>query len=208
MGSAERTVSGAELRKEMFAPTLSPAHFLGKLPRAELRPFRGARDTLRLMADKALGDEGERSVVVRTFTTWVVGEIWPKDYLGEILAIRNVLLQPSPSRPGVALFRYTNDPRHVEFVKSPERMVREILEHGTTAVDCDELSLMAATMLLQVGRKAEYVALGFEPDVLTHVGLRAQEPKSHGWLWIDAVAGERERAAAEGAQQLLVWSLD
>ena len=192
----------------MFAPVTPPKPFLGKLPTADLRPFAGARDTLALMAEKALGDQGERSVLVRTFTTWVVADLWPKDYLGEILAIRNVLLQPSPTRPGAAMFRYTNDPRHVEFVKTPDRMVREILEHGTTAVDCDELSLMAATMLLQVGRKVEYVALGFAPDSLTHVGLRAQEPKSNAWIWIDAVAGERERAAAEGAKQLLVWSLD
>jgi hypothetical protein len=160
------------------------------------------------MAEHALGDQGERSALVRSFTTWVVGGLWPKDYLGEILAIRNVLLQPSPTRPGTALFRYTNDPRHVEFVKTPQRQVTEILEQGSTAVDCDELSLMAATMLLQVGRKVEYVALGFEPDALTHVGGRAQEPKSHAWIWIDAVAGERERHAAQGAQQLLVWSLD
>ena len=192
----------------MYAPSTAPRPFLGKLPTSELRPFAGARDTLSLMSEKALGEHGERSILVRTFTTWVVAELWPKDYLGEILAIRNVLLQPSPTRRGAALFRYTNDPRHVELVKTPERMVREIIEQGTTAVDCDELSLMAATMLLQVGRKVEYVALGFAPDALTHVGLRAQEPKSHAWIWIDAVAGERERAAAEGAKQLLVWSLD
>lgn len=192
----------------MFVPTVTSGHFLGKLPTAELRPFAGARDTLSLMAQQALGDHGERSTLVRAFTTWVVGDLWPKDYLGEILAIRNILVQPNPSRPGSVLFRYTNDPRHVEFVKSPMRMVTEIIEQGTTAVDCDELALMAATMLLQVGRKVEYVALGFAPDSLTHVGLRAQEPKSQSWIWIDAVAGERERAAAEGAQQLLVWSLD
>jgi len=192
----------------MHAPNASRRSFLGTMPTAQLRPFRGARDTLSLMAESALGDHGERSTIVRTFTTWVVGELWPKDYLGEILAIRNVLLQPSPGRPGAVLFRYTNDPRHVEFVKTPERQVVEIQQHGTTAVDCDELGLMAATMLLQVGRKVEYVALGFAPDSLTHVGLRAQEPKSGSWIWIDAVAGERERAAAEGAKQLLVWSLD
>jgi hypothetical protein len=182
--------------------------FLGKLPTAEVRPFRGARDTLRLMSNLALGDTGERSAVVRAFTTWVVADVWPKDYLGEIIAIRNVLVQPSPVRPGTPLFKYVNDPRHVEFVKSPQRMVHEINEHGTTAVDCDEIAMMAATMLLQIGREVEFVALGFAPNSLTHVGLRAKEPKSDKWIWIDGVAGPREKEAAQRAQELLIWSLD
>jgi len=191
-----------------FAPSRGPGGFLGEPPTANIRPFRGARDTLRTMANLALGDHGERSPLVRAFTTWVVADVWPKDYLGEILAIRNVLVQPSPTRRGTPLFKYVNDPRHVEFVKTPERMVKEIQAHGTTAIDCDELAMMAATMLLQVGREAEFVALGFGPDSLTHVGVRAKEPKSNKWIWIDGVAGPREKEAAKRAQKILVWSLD
>lgn len=196
-------------RQLLAAPTgAGGSSFLGRIPSADVRPFRGARDTLRLMANMALGDNGERSALVRQFTTWVVADVWPKDYLGQMLAIRNVLVQPSPVRGGTPLFNYVNDPRHVEFVKSPRRMVEEIMAHGTTAIDCDELAMMAATMLLQVGREVEFVALGFAPRALTHVGLRAKEPKSGKWIWIDGVAGPREREAAERAQEILVWSLD
>lgn len=185
-----------------------PTSFLGKLPNATLSPFGGAKDTLRLMSQLALGDDGERNMMVRQFTTFVVADIWPKDYLGEILAIRNVFLQPSPSRPSAALFRYTNDPRHVEAIKTPRRMVEEIMEHGTTAVDCDEIATMAMAMLLQLGRNCEAVALGFAPNALTHVGVRAQEPKSKRWIWMDAVAGPKESEAARRAKEILVWSLD
>lgn len=182
--------------------------FLGKLPEVSLAPFRGARDTLRLMADKALGPRGEQSALVRHFTTWVIADVAPKDYLGEMLAIRNCFVQPSPSRPGTPLFRYSNDPRHVELVKDPQRIIEEIIQHGTTIIDCDESTLLMATMLLQVGRKVEFVALGFEPNALTHVGVRAEEPKSNRWVWMDSVAGPREAEAARRAKEILVWSLD
>lgn len=189
-------------------PSAGRGSFLGKLPNADIGPFRGARDTLRLMGTMALGDRGERSPIVRAFTTWVIADIWPKDYNGELLAIRNVFVQQSPMRPGTPLFRYTNDPRHVEFVKDPLRQVEEILQHGTTATDCDESACMAATMALVIGRKVEFVALGFAPDSLTHVGVRVQEPKSGKWIWMDSVAGPREKEAAQRAKEILVWSLD
>jgi len=193
------------------APTVtgdSRASFLGKLPSAELAPFRGARDTLRVMTRLALGPRGEQSPVVRAFTTWVLADVWPKDYLGEILAIRNVFVQSSPMRPGTPLFRYTNDPRHVEFVKDPLRQVEEIMQAGTTAVDCDESAMMAATMALTIGREVEFIAMGFGGDALTHVAVRVKEPKSNAWILMDSVAGPREREAARKAKKILVWSLD
>lgn len=181
---------------------------LGRLPQATFTPFRGARDTLQVMAEKALGDRGEKSVLVRHFTTWALADVYPKDYLGEIIAVRNLFVQMSPWRRGTPLFKYQNDPRHVEFIKDPQRQVEEVIEHGTTAVDCDEISLMQATMLLQIGRDVQLVALGFSPDTLTHVGIRAKEPKSDRWIWLDAVAGPREEEAARRAKEILVWSLD
>jgi hypothetical protein len=184
------------------------AAHMGRLPTSQIGPFKGARDTLKLMSEQALGDRGERSMLVRHFTTWVVRDVWPKDYLGEILALRNVLVQQSPFRPGVPLFRYTNDARHVEVVKDPQRQIEEIMDHGTTQVDCDEIACTASVMALQLGREVEYVAMGFAPDQLTHVGCRVKEPKSGRWIWLDGVAGPREKEAASRAQELLVWSLD
>jgi hypothetical protein len=186
----------------------SPRPQLGVLPQAHVRPFRGPRDTLAKMADHVLGDFGERSMLVRQFTEFVTRDVWPKSYLSEILAIRNVFVQLSPWRPGTPLFKYTNDPRHVELVKTPERMVREIRESGTTVVDCDEVASMAATMLCQVGRRVELVAMGFVPASLSHVAVRAEEPKTHQWILLDGIAGPREREAAGRVKELLTWNLD
>jgi hypothetical protein len=156
----------------------------------------------------ALGDRGERSPKVRQLTEMVTRHVYPKDYLGEILAVRNCFLQPSPRDPSLALFRYLNDPRHVEWIKDPQRQVEEIEELGSTSVDCDELTVTAAAMLLQLGREVELVALGYAPNELTHVGCRVKEPKSDTWIWIDPVAGPKERESAEDAQEVLYWSLD
>jgi hypothetical protein len=182
--------------------------FLGKPPTSYVAQFRGPEDTLKVMAEMALGDNGERSMLVRHFANWVTRDIWPKDYLGEIIAIRNCFVQPSPFRVEAPLFRYANDARHVEVVKSPLRQIEEILHGGTTTVDCDEIALTAAVFLLQHGREVEFVALGFEPDSLSHVGVRTREPKSNEWIWLDGVAGPKEQEAAYRAKELLVWSLD
>ena len=183
--------------------------FLGWPASPRLSSFRGAEDTLRLMAEHVHGLRGEKSFLVRQFTEWVTKHVFPKDYAGEILAIRNCFVQPSPVLgPPTPLFKYTNDPRHVELVKDPQRLVEEILQHGTTVLDCDEIAMMAACMALQVGREAQFVALGFEPRALTHVGARVKEPKSDTWIWVDPVAGPREREAAQRAVEMLVYDLD
>lgn len=171
-------------------------------------PFQGPRDTLAAMERIALGARGEQSLIVRQFTEWVTHDVWPKDYLGEILAIRNCFLQPSPTRSGAPMFRYMNDPRHVEWIKDPQRQVEEIYDQGSTTVDCDEIALMGATMGLQLGREVEFVAVGFQPGQLTHVGTRIKEPKTGSWIWVDPVAGPREREAAATAREVLKWSLD
>lgn len=185
-----------------------PRGLLGTLPDASVGPYRGPQNTLDKMAETARGDRGERSMLVRQFTEYVLRDVWPKDYLSELLVVRNLFVQPSPTRRGSALFRFTNDPRGVELLKTPEKMVRDILEHGSTLVDCDETTTMAATMLLQVGRAVELVAMGFAPRSLSHVALRALEPKSNIWLLLDGVAGPRERAAAGGAKEILIRRLD
>ena len=185
------------------------ASFLGQLPeRVRMSTFTGPRDTLGSMEKIALGPRGEQSAVVRGFTEWVTRDVWPKDYLGEILAVRNSFLLPSPVDPNRRMFRYMNDPRHVEWIKDPQRQVEEIVQQGVTTVDCDEYAVMAAVMLMQLGREVEFVALGFEPGQLTHVGVRVKEPKSGRWIWCDPVAGPREREAAQKAKEMLTRSLD
>jgi len=190
-----------------FQPMGASLGMLGASPAVRLSQFRGPEHTLETMAQNALGPFGEKSMIVRQFTEWVIREVQPKDYLGELLAIRNIFVQPSPKRPTTPMFRYANDPRHVEMVKTPERMVKEIMEQGSCVCDCDDYSCMAATMCLQIGREVELVAVGFEPGSLSHVGIRAKEPKSNTWIWLDGVAGPREQEAAKRAKNIMILGL-
>jgi len=160
------------------------------------------------MADHALGDYGERSIIVRKFTEYVVGQVWSKDYIGEIGAVRNCLTAPSPTRPWVPMLKYAGDPIHTEWVKTPQRMVLEIMEQGYCMCDCDESACLSATMLLQLGRSVQLCAMGFAVGSLSHVAVRVKEPKSGKWILLDGVAGPREKEAAGRAKELMFWSLD
>lgn len=143
---------------------------------------------------------------VRRFAKQLTRFIQPKDYLGEILAIRNACVQSSPAT-GAPLVRYVNDPRHVEYVEDPELMVEDIQKHGSTQCDCDEIALLCGTLCLTLGREIEWVALGFSPGALSHVGVRIREPKTQRWIWVDPVAGTREAVAAARAKNVKFWKV-
>jgi hypothetical protein len=165
-----------------------------------LSRFRGSPDTLNKMREQAWGPRGEQSMAVRAMTEDVVSGIRGKDYLGEILAVRNF---------GMTHLRYLNDPLHVELIKDPERIVEEIRQNGQALVDCDEIAELIATMLMQLGRKAEYVVVGFNaPGDFSHVFTRVKEPKSGQWIVCDPVAGSDERTMLSRVSTFEIWSLD
>ena len=153
--------SAAFAHRAQQAQIAQPSHrsaggMLGNFPeRVKFGPFKGPKDTLRSMERLTLGPRGEQSHVVRQFTEWATQDVFPKDYLGEIIAIRNVFLarMPVPGAkpdakgrvPTRPLFRYMNDPRHVEWIKDPQRQVEEIHQSGVTTVDC----LPEGTLLLR-----------------------------------------------------------
>ncbi len=172
----------------------------GPTPPVRLSRFTGSPDTLNKMRQQAWGPRGEQSMRVRAVTEDVVSGVRPKDYLSEILAVRNY---------GMTHLRYLNDPLHVELIKDPERIVDEILQNGLALVDCDEIAELTATMLMQLGRVAEFVVVGFgAPGEYSHVFTRVKEPKSGQWIVCDPVAGSDERTMLERVTTYEIWSLD
>jgi hypothetical protein len=170
------------------------------LPPYLLTRFRGSPDTLRKMREHVWGPRGEKSFRVRQLTEAVTRGLWPKDYLSEILAIRNFC---------TTHIRYMNDPLHVELVKDPERIAEEIYAYGITTADCDEIASMIATMCLQVGREAEFIVAGFgSAGDYSHVFARAKEPKSGQWIVVDPVAGQDELGMLKKITTAEAWSLD
>jgi len=165
-----------------------------------LGTFTGSNDTLETMRQQAWGDRGERSMLVRELTESVVRDVWPKDYMGEILAIRNFC---------TTRLRYTNDQSHVELVRDPQNIAERILAEGVALVDCDEIAEMIGTMCMQVGREANFVVAGFDaPGDYSHVFCVAVEPKSQKRVCLDPVAGTTEREMLGRVTCFALWKLD
>lgn len=153
-------------------------------PPTRLAPFSGPDDTLRLMVELALGDRGERSSMVRSLKDHIVRKLQPKDYLGEILAVRYYVAEK---------LRYSNDALGVEQVQDPQRMAEEIINHGNSVGDCDDIATLIGALCRQLGRECEFVVVGFgPPGQYSHVFCRVKEPKSGKWIVCDPVAGTEE----------------
>lgn len=153
-------------------------------PPTRMGPFSGPDDTLRLMIELALGDRGERSSMVRSLKDHIVRKVQPKDYLGEILAVRYYVAEK---------IRYSNDALGVEQVQDPQRMAEEIIKYGNAVADCDDIACMIGALCRQLGRECEFVVVGFGvPGQYSHVFTRVKEPKTSKWIVCDPVAGTDE----------------
>lgn len=147
-------------------------------------PFSGPDDTLRLMVRLALGERGEQSVMVRSMKDHIVRKVASKDYLGEILAIRNFAAEK---------VRYSNDALGVEQVQDPQRICEQINQHGNAVGDCDDIACFIGALCRQLGRVCEFVVVGFgQPGAYSHVFVRVKEPKTSKWIVCDPVAGTGE----------------
>lgn len=169
--------------------------------RVSLGKFRGTPQTLKLMRDYALGPEGEQSFVVRQHAESIVRQIPPKDYLSEILAVHAWTTSP--------IFRYTNDALHVEQVKSPLRILSEVERTGRTLVDCDDVATLIAALCLTLGRRCQFVVVGFGASgAYTHVFTRVHEPKSGEWIVLDPVAGTRDAEMTSRISHFKFYEVD
>jgi hypothetical protein len=165
-----------------------------------LSGFSGAPDTLVAMIQAAQGPRGEQSIVVRTLLDNILSRMAPKDYAGEIVAVRNWVAEH---------VRYMNDPLHVEMVKTPQTMVEEYQQRGVAQGDCDDIACMIGTLHLCLGREAQLLPVGFgAPGHLSHVFERCKEPRTNQWIVCDPVAGTREREMLEKITTYQIWSLD
>lgn len=168
-------------------------------PPHTIEAFRGPDTTIAKMVQLLKSPRGEQSVVVRQAVQEVVRGLQPKDYLSEILAIRNWVGEK---------VRYANDPASVEWVADPQRLIEDIIKHGRAVADCDEIALLIATMARQVGRDAQFVTVGFsQPNRFTHVFARVKEPKSGAWIVCDPVAGTDEARMLKRVTTHKIWDI-
>jgi hypothetical protein len=169
-------------------------------PPTRFGAFRGPQTTIDTMRQLCLGSRGERSMLVRGAVEYCTRGLLNKDYLSEVLSIRNFVAER---------VRYQNDPVGLELVKDPQRLVEEMARYGIAVGDCDDMALLLATMARQLGREAEFITVGFgPPNHFSHVFARVKEPKTGKWIVLDPVAGTRETPMLARVTTWRPWKID
>lgn len=136
---------------------------------------RGIYQTLRVM--RQLTREGKRQYSIRDLALSVVRRNGHKDWFGEIRDLHHYVRDR---------IRYIKDIRGIETLATPEKT----LEIGQG--DCDDKSVLLATLLESIGHPTRFVAVAFKPGVYSHVlvesklgkkwiSLETTEPVSTGW---------------------------
>lgn len=167
-------------------------------------PYRGTDQTVAKMVQLVKGPRGERSLKVRRHAEQLVGNVRPKDYSSEVIAI---------CRWWGNAARYTRDPLHVEMVRDPERLVDDALA-GKLAADCDDMAVAIGASCLCIGAPIQFVTVGFrprtryEPKVHTHVFVRAKDPRTGQWWVLDPVAGRRTANMLRRVKQYTIFEVD
>lgn len=82
-----------------------------------------------------------------------------KNWVGQIKAIHNFVKYH---------IQYVKDIRGVETLQTPPQTFR--LKHG----DCDDKCILAASMLEAIGHPTRFVAVGFQPEIYSHVFLQTR----------------------------------
>ena len=112
----------------------------------------GTRATLRLM--RRILRAYKTSLPVRLTALKIVENLPPKAWGQQAAAIQRWV------RDNI---RYVKDVRGVETITTPDKMLE--LRQG----DCDDKTLLAATLLESIGHPTKFVAVSFVPGVYSHV---------------------------------------
>lgn len=132
-------------------------------------------NTLRLMVREA--NRAKATPAIRLLAQRLVSGLRQKDFVGEVRAIHAFVRDR---------IRYVKDVHNVETLQSPEVTLR--LGSG----DCDDKAMLAAALLESIGHPARFVAVGFQPNRLSHVLVETRigarwipfettEPVTLGW---------------------------
>ena len=165
-------------------------------------PFLGAPQTVALVKKYAL--ESQRSTSVRLLAEEIVCNLGSKDYLSEIIAVYYFVLHNT---------RYANDPRTIELVRRPERIVAELMAGKTPSLDCDDLVCLIAALCLSLGREVRIVTVAFQNAFYqgqrqySHVILQVKEPRTHVWIVLDPVAAEDTNQMLKRTRFFKLWAV-
>lgn len=126
------------------------AHVLGSIPSG----IDGVRATLRLMVEIVRQYKTDPNLVEFSAHLLKLCGVRPKDWSGEVRCLHNWV------RDNI---RYVRDVRDCETLRTPPEILR--IQSG----DCDDKSILLATMLEAVGYKTKFAAIGVRGEFYSHV---------------------------------------
>lgn len=124
--------------------------------------------------------EQKADPLVRKTIENIVGSVPEKDWNSEIEAITNFVKKS---------VRYTRDVNGIEYVKTPLRHLMELQTYGISYGDCDDMSLLLATLLESAGYKTRFVVIRTQSNPnnsFNHIYVEVLHPDTRKWLTLDA----------------------
>ena len=128
----------------------------------------GTRRTLSIMRE--LVKAGKVSPLVRQTAVQLTTGLNQKDWLSEVKAI-HVFVRDR--------IRYLRDVRGVETLHTPDRILQN------RAGDCDDKTVLLASMLETIGHPTRFVAIGFKPNQCAHVYLEVRPGNKGAWMALE-----------------------
>lgn len=133
---------------------------------------------------------GKKNPAVRQRATNLTQDLKQKDRLGEIRALFDYVQNA---------IRYVRDIRNVETLHFPEQIMSQ--EYG----DCDDKSVLLASLLESIGHPTRFVAVGFQPDKYSHVFVDTRLGPANKWLSLDATEPHPMGWRPPGIKEILPW---
>ena len=114
---------------------------------------------------RGLVRQSKTALQLRKVALDIVGPLNQKDYAGELRALQQFVRDQ---------IRYVRDIRGVETVAAPEYTL-----HSRQG-DCDDQSVLLATLLESIGHPTRFVAVGYTPGEYAHVLVDSR--LGAGWI--------------------------
>jgi len=134
-----------------------PRIFIGRIPKG----YAGTRKTVDYIVQLIQAGAKDFCVRQRAIDILIRTRVRPKDYLGEIQTLFEWVKNN---------VRYTRDIHHVELLHSARRMLE------LRAGDCDDMTILLASMIKSIGHPVRLVLVGFNPrnkKLFSHIYLEA-----------------------------------
>lgn len=148
----------------------------------------GVIATLRFMAQ--IVKEYKINPIVREKALALTRFVFQKDFIGEVQALFDFVQNH---------VRYVHDIEGVETLQTPD----VTLDH--MAGDCDDKSILLASLLASIGYSSRFRAVGFARDVLEHVYVEVKLGTQ--WIALDATEPNPMGWAPPGVVSSYVWHI-